>query len=75
MIGLDIINAKLECVESETIRIIMSTFQGIDMIPQFKVHSYFIYLYLPTYKLAIECDENGHKNRDISYEKNCSDFR
>ena len=68
MIGLDIVNAKLECVESETTRIIMFTFQGIDMIPQFKIHSYFIDLYSPTYKIAIECDENGHKNRDASYE-------
>ena len=29
-----------------------------------------IHLYFPAYNLAIECDEFGHNNRDVSYEVN-----
>ena len=35
---------------------------------------YRIALYFPAYKLAIECDEFGHNNRDVSYEVNCQKF-
>ena len=38
------------------------------MIHQFAVGKYWIDLYFPRYKLAIECDEFGHRDRDIGYE-------
>ena len=38
------------------------------METQYKVLSYRIELYFHDYKLAIEIDENGHRNRNIDYE-------
>ena len=38
------------------------------MIHQFSAGKYRIDLYFPKYKLAIECDEFDHRDRDIEYE-------
>ena len=38
------------------------------METQYKVLSYRIELYFHDYKLAIEIDENGRRNRNIDYE-------
>ena len=38
------------------------------MKQQFSIASYRIGLYFPEHKLAIECDEHHHKDRDIDYE-------
>ena len=38
------------------------------MKQQFSIGSYRIELYLIEHKLAIECDEHDHKDRDINYE-------
>ena len=38
------------------------------MIEQYHVDGYRIDLYFPEYKLAIECDEFGHRDRDLEYE-------
>ena len=38
------------------------------MKPQFSIGSYRINLYFTEHKLAIECDENDHKDKDIDYE-------
>ena len=38
------------------------------MKEQYTVDGYRIDLYFPIHKLAIECDELGHKDRDIGYE-------
>ena len=35
---------------------------------QFSIESYRIDLYFSEHKLAIECDKNDHKDRDINYE-------
>ena len=35
---------------------------------QFSIGSYRIDLYFPEHKLAIECDEHDHKDRQIDYE-------
>ena len=35
---------------------------------QYSVDQYKIDLYFPKHKLAIECDEFGHLDRDIEYE-------
>ena len=46
----------------------MQAFNGEEMIHQFGVGKYRIDLYFPEYKLAIECDEFGHEDRDIESE-------
>ena len=35
---------------------------------QFSIGSYRINLYFPEHKLATECDEHNHKDRDMNYE-------
>jgi len=57
-------------IETNTLKCILDAFNGEEMIQQYKVKQYFIDLYFPKYKLAIECDESGHyrdimKNNDI----------
>ena len=46
----------------------MDVFKGEKMLTQFHVHGYANDLYFPRHSLAIECDEFGHKERDIGYE-------
>ena len=44
---------------------IMSSFEGKNMQTQFNALSYSIDLYFHDYKLTIEFDENGHRDRNI----------
>ena len=46
----------------------MQAFNSEEMIQQFSVGKYRIGLYFPEHKLAIECDEFDHRDRDIGYE-------
>jgi len=68
LIGIDVHSHLFECKESQTISKIMKAFIHEDMITQRPCGKYRIDLYIPKYKLAIECDEDGHKNRDQNYE-------
>ena len=43
-------------------------FEGISMKRQFSIGSYRIDLSFSEHKLAIKCDKNDHKVRDINYE-------
>lgn len=56
------------CKETETLSIIESSFYNYRSIRQYNVDKYRIDLYFPDLKLAIECDEFGHADRDIEYE-------
>jgi very-short-patch-repair endonuclease len=50
-------------IESNTVGTIMAALE--DLIPcqrQYTVNGYKVDLYLPTVRLAIECDEHGHKS-------------
>ena len=67
-LGIDILNTKILSKEEETLSCILKPFKGEDMKEQYTVDGYRIDLYFPTHKLAIECDELGHKDRDIGYE-------
>lgn len=49
--------------EQETINDICRVFKHLQHITQYKVDTYFIDLYFPEFNIAIECDENGHKDR------------
>ena len=66
--GIKIIGHKYVRKEPGTIFTIQKVFEGISMKRQFSVGSYRINLYFPEHKLAIECDEYDHKDRDIDYE-------
>jgi len=55
--------------EQEYIGNIILTFIHLDIKTQYKVGKYRIDLYFVDAKLAIECDELGHTNRDADYEQ------
>jgi very-short-patch-repair endonuclease len=62
-------------IETDTLKCILEAFNCEEMIQQYKVKQYFIDLYFPKYKLAIECDESGHyreimNSNDIIRENN-----
>lgn len=48
------------CIEVDTLKCIVDSFEGEKMTCQYKIGKYFIDLYFPDYKLIIECDEKGH---------------
>jgi very-short-patch-repair endonuclease len=54
--------------EQETISKIVDSFKEEETIKQFSVLGYRIDLYFPEYRLAVECDEYGHSDRDAIYE-------
>lgn len=55
--------------EQDSIHAILKTFKGERMVRQYSVDTYRIDLYFSKHKLAIECDEHGHSNRDQDCEK------
>ena len=59
-LGMAIFEQKTTSFEATTISDIMRTFRGKNMVVQYFVDGYFIDLYFPKYKLAIECDERRH---------------
>ena len=66
--GIKIIGHKYVRKEASTIYAIQNVFEGISMKRQLSIGSYRIDLYFPEHKLAVECDEHDHKDRDINYE-------
>ena len=66
--GINVHDHKYLSKERETLSYILTAFKGQEMKEQYTVDGYRIDLYFPTHKLAIECDEFGHKDRDIGYE-------
>jgi very-short-patch-repair endonuclease len=73
-LGIDTFKFKTETAELATIDYIMTAFDGEDMIEQFVIGKYRVDLYFPVYKVAIECDENDHKGRDIDKETERQSF-
>ena len=67
-LGINIVDNKYLSKETETFSYILTAFKGQEMKEQYTVDGYRIDLYFPIHKLAIECDEFGHKDRDIGYE-------
>ena len=66
--GVELHKNKWLCKEQESILNIMTAFEGQMMHTQYSVDQYKIGLYFPKHKLAVECDEFGHLDRDIEYE-------
>ncbi len=60
--------------EQETIGRLIQTFQHFTYKTQYQVGIYKIDLYFIDKKIAIECDEVGHKDRDQFYEANREKF-
>jgi very-short-patch-repair endonuclease len=58
------------CIETQTIGFIENSFsEALRLTRQKRFGTYYIDLYFEDYNLAIECDENDHKGRDITYER------
>ena len=66
--GIKIIVYKYVRKEAGTIYTIQKVFEGTSMKRQFSIGSYRIDLYFPEHRLAIECDEHDHKDRDTNCE-------
>ena len=54
--------------KQSVLKSIMDAFEGENMQTQYSVLGYRIDLYFHDYKLAIEVDEKGHKDRNIDHE-------
>lgn len=68
-LNIDVHNTKFECLESQTLQKIKNVFKGENMIEQYQILTYRIDLYFVDYNLCIECDERGHNDRDVVYER------
>ena len=67
--NVDVNNSSLLCKESQIGTALSKAFKETNIISQYKVscaaNMFYIDFYLPDYKIAVEIDENGHKD----YEK------
>ena len=58
-------------IETQTIGFIENSFSdALNLKRQKRIGTYYIDLYFEDYNLAIECDENDHNDRNITYEQN-----
>jgi very-short-patch-repair endonuclease len=62
------VNIVQDTKEQEFIGAIRKAFSHLSMEPQFRIGDYRIDLYLTSLKIAVECDERGHSDRDGSKE-------
>ena len=62
------VNIVQDTKEQEFIGAICKAFSHLSMEPQFRIGDYRIDLYFPSLKIAVECDEHGHFDRDKSKE-------
>jgi very-short-patch-repair endonuclease len=60
---------KIDSKEQKYIQMIKEAFSHEKMKHQYTVSSYRIDLYFPQYRIAVECDEHGHRDRDPYYEQ------
>ena len=67
-LGINVHKHKYTSKEQDTLSCIIKAFNGEDMKRQFNIDGYRIDLYFLEHKLAIECDEFDHADRDIEYE-------
>jgi len=63
------LNIKILSKEQQTLNNIMQSFNGETFLLQHTICNYRIDLYMPKYKLAIECDEFDHCDRDKDHEQ------
>jgi hypothetical protein len=73
--NVSVVNSINMCIENQTIGFIWNCFNEITPIKrQYRIDTYIVDLYFIEYNLAIECDENGHSDRDPNYEKTREKF-
>ena len=60
--NIDVHDHHFKSIESSTIGKLLKIFNGTEMITQFQCHTYKIDLYFPLYRIAVECDEDFHRN-------------
>jgi very-short-patch-repair endonuclease len=74
-LGIKIENKIFTCIEADTLKCIVDSFNGEEILFQYNILNYLIDMYFPKYKLIIECDEDGHnifsnKKKDLEREQN-----
>ena len=70
-----VVNSINMCIENQTIGFIWNCFNEVTPIKrQYRMGRYKVDLYFLDYNLVIECDENGHNDRDPHYEKIREDY-
>jgi len=67
--GQDVIDIYCPSKEASSLEKIMTAFNGEKMLTQYAVDKYRIDLYFEEYKLAIECDEDFHRNQVVEDEE------
>lgn len=55
--------------EQKTIGQIRRAFQHLRTVQQYKVAPYYTDLYFPDYRIAVECDEEGHRRYSLKEER------
>ena len=60
LLGMEMFDSKVATFEATTLSHIMKAFHGEQMRMQYAIGGFFIDLYFPRIKLAIECDEQQH---------------
>lgn len=63
----DVNSVIYACIEADTLKCIIESFNGEQMIAQHKFGKYMVDLYMPLYNIIIECDESHHK-AEVSYD-------
>ena len=71
---IDLNKELIPSVEIKYLEILQKCFKGIKIEHQYMVGNYRIDFYFPEYNIAVECDENNHKDRDPSYENTRQNF-
>ena len=61
-------NVRFIVKEAETLGYISKAFQGLDIKCQYKISKYKVDMYIPEYKIIVECDEYNHVDRNKEYE-------
>ena len=72
--GIETTNKKCLTKEQQTLSHIANVFKTEKFEDQFKVGPYYLDMYFTEYKIAIEADENGHKDRKPGDERDRMDF-
>jgi hypothetical protein len=72
--NIDTTNKKCLTKEQQNLNAITNVFKTEKFEDQYKVGKYFLDLYFPEYQIVIEVDENGHRDRRPSDERERMDF-
>lgn len=65
----------LMSLENQTIGFMKSALDGIyPMVRQYKIGSYYVDLFLSESGIIVECDEFGHSDRNVQYEKKREEY-